>query len=401
MSSISTSGGIPIVRSDSQQEELTPLSAVRRLQHQPRIVKVLGFLGLFVAVAGLDFTLDPNLSLFVLYLIPTLYAVWFLGTRWGYASCLVSAFVWVVDEWGGSLFHSYPLISYWNLAGKLVVLMVIVAIVSTLKGALEEEYEFERRRVQREYEIGREVQKHLLPSQPPAYPRLDLGFFYQPAQVVGGDYYDFIPLGSGRMGLAVGDASGKGLGSALLMASLQGLVRTSLAVREGDLARFVNEMNYSLHELTDSERFATLFFALVDLPNQTLQYVNAGHNPPLLFRMGNPSVPGGSAPERLDGGGPPVGVFPQSQYRSDQVLLRDGDVLVAYTDGVIEAQNPQQEEFGEDRLRHIVHRSLPLTAAQICERVQEGLRVFMVENPQSDDITLVVMKVKPESAAPE
>ena len=88
------------MRSDSQQEELTPLSIVRRLQHQPRIIKVLGFLGLFAVVARLDLALDPNLSLFALYLIPTLYAAWFLGIRWGYASCFASAVVWVIDDWG-------------------------------------------------------------------------------------------------------------------------------------------------------------------------------------------------------------------------------------------------------------------------------------------------------------
>jgi serine phosphatase RsbU (regulator of sigma subunit) len=397
MSSIFAGVGTAVMRFRSDREAFLPLIAVRRLQHQPLTVKVLGFLGLFVLAAGLDLVLDPTLSLFILYLVPTLYAAWFLGTRWGYTSCLASALVWTVDDWGGSVFYRHPLISYWNLTEKFIVLMIIVAIVSTLKGALEEEYESERRRVQREFEIAREVQMHLLPSHTPAHPRLDLGFFYQPAQVVGGDYYDLIPFGSGHMGLAVGDVSGKGLASALLMASLQGLVRTSLAIREGEVARVVTEMNLSLHELTDSARFATLFFALVDLSSQTLQYVNAGHNPPLLFRNASSSAPSLSMPEKLACGGPPVGIFPQSQYRSGHILLHDGDVLVAFTDGVIEAQNPQQEEFGEDRLRNIVHASLSLTAAQICERIREPLQAFVAESPQSDDITLVVMKVKPES----
>ena len=191
-----------------------------------------------------------------------------------------------MDDWGGAVFYSHPLISYWNLIGKLVVLMAIVSIVSTLKGALEEEYESQRRWVRRELEIAREVQMRLLPSHPPVHPHLDLHFFYQPAQVVGGDYYDFIPLVSGRMGIAAGDICGKGLSSALLMASLQGLVRTSLTANEAEVARFVTEINRSLHELTDSYRYATLFVALVDVPNQKLQYVNAGHHPPLLFRNG-------------------------------------------------------------------------------------------------------------------
>ncbi len=291
--------------SRSDPGESRSLTAVKRLQQESQFVKALGFLSLFVLVAGLDFFLDSNLSLFALYLIPTLYAAWFLGTWWGHASCLGSAIVWAVDDWGGAVYYSHPLISYWNLLGKLIVLMAIVAIVNTLKSALEDEYESERRLVQRELEIAREVQMHLLPSQPPVHPCLDLGFYYRPAQVVGGDYYDFIPLMSGRMGITVGDICGKGLSSALLMASLQGLVRTRLSVREIEIAPFVTEINHSLQELTDSYRYATLFFALVDVSNQKLQYVNAGHNPPLLFRNGDLSGSSLSVPEKLEGGGPP------------------------------------------------------------------------------------------------
>ena len=222
------------------------------------------------------------------------------------------------------------------------MLVVIVTIVNALKSALEDEHEAERRGVQREFEIASEVQMRLLPSQAPDYPRLDFGFFYQPAREVGGDYYDFIPFSPERMGLAVGDASGKGLSSALLMASLQGLVRTNLAVRQGEVARFVTELNHSVYKLTASERYATLFFATVDVSSQTLHYVDAGHNPPLLFRGGTAAALGQSTAESLEGGGPPVGIFAQSQYRSETVLLHDGDVLVAYTDGVVEALSPNK-----------------------------------------------------------
>jgi sigma-B regulation protein RsbU (phosphoserine phosphatase) len=278
------------------------------------------------------------------------------------------------------------------------VLTVIVAMVTALKGALESGYEAERRGVQREFEIAYEVQMRLLPSQAPDYPRLDLGFFYRPAREVGGDYYDFISFSPERMGLAVGDASGKGLSSALLMASLQGLVRTNLAVRQGDVARLVTELNGSMYELTASNRFATLFFAVVDVSDQSLHYVNAGHNPPLLFRNGDSPEHGPGMAESLECGGPPVGILPRSQYRSERLLLHDGDVLVAYTDGVVEALNPQQEEFGEERLSEIARSSLSLGAAQICQRIAQRLQEFVAGSPQWDDITLVVMKVKPGQA---
>ncbi len=389
------SASAPVMQSAGMRKRTAPLNALRRLQRQPPAVHTLICLGLFVLVAWLDFILDRDLSLFALYLIPTLYAAWFLGIRWGYLSCLASAAVWAIDDWGGAVFYQHASVPYWNVAGRLIVLAVIVAIVSALKSALEDEYETERRGVQREFEIAREVQSQLLPSEPPDYPRLDFGFFYQPAREVGGDYYDFIPFSPEYVGLAVGDVCGKGLASALLMASLQGLVRTNLAVRQGDVARFVTQLNDSMYKLTPSNRYATFFFAVVDASGQALHYVNAGHDPPLLFRNGASPAHGPSGIESLASGGPPVGVFAGSQYRSEHVLLHDGDILVAYTDGVVEALNPQQEEFGEERLSDTVRSSFSLGAAEICGRIGSRLQAFAAGNPQWDDIALVVMKVKP------
>jgi sigma-B regulation protein RsbU (phosphoserine phosphatase) len=277
----------------------------------------------------------------------------------------------------------------------------IVALINAMKGALEDKYEYEAtlRGAQREFEFASEVQIHLLPSQPPDYPRLDFGFCYQSAREVGGDYYDFIPFSPEQVAFAVGDVSGKGLSSSLLMASLQGLVRTNLAVRHGEVARCVTELNDSFYKLTANHRYATLFVAVVDVSNQTLHYVNAGQNSPLLFRNGTSPTHGLGTTESLDCGGPPVGILARSQYRSEHVLLHDGDVLVAYTDGVVEALNAQQEEFGEECLSDIVRSSFSLSAAEICKRISERLQAFVGESPQYDDITLVVMKVKPEPSA--
>jgi serine phosphatase RsbU (regulator of sigma subunit) len=368
----------------------TVSSALQRLQRQPRGVQVLGFLTLFVVIAWLDFVVDRDLSLFALYLIPTLYSSWLMGIRWGYASCIASAAVWAIDDWGGSVFYHYALIPYWNVAERFIVLVAIVAIVNALKEALQDGYEAERRSVQRELEIAFEVQSRLLPSQAPNYVGLDFGFFYRPAREVGGDYYDFIPLDKERLGFTVGDVSGKGLPSALLMASLQGLVRTNLAVRQGDLSPFVREVNHSMYKLTASNRFATLFIAVIDASSKALDYVNAGHNPPLLFRMG------AYAAENLEGGGLPVGLLADSQYQAGHLQLHLGDVLVAYTDGVVEAFNDQEEEFGEERLKDVVRSSTSLTAAGICGQVAERLKAYVSDTPQWDDISLIVMRVKPQ-----
>jgi hypothetical protein len=300
------------------------LKTLRHWQRQPRTVQALAFVGLFVLIASLDFVLDRDLSLFALYLIPTLYAAWFLGIRWGYVTCLASAAVWAIDDWGGAAFYHHALIPYWNIAERLIAMAAIVAMLDALKRALEDKFEHEaaRRVTQKEFETAREVQARLLPSHAPDYPRLDLSFFYQSVHEVGGDYYDFIPFSPDQIGLAVGDVSGKGLFSSLLMASLQGLVRTNLAARQGEVIQFVTELNESFFRLTSSDRYATLFFAIVDVSDQTLHYVNAGHNPPLLFRNGT-SPPGLGTTQTLECGGPPVGIMARSQYRSEHVVLKE------------------------------------------------------------------------------
>ena len=365
-------------------------------QRQPRVVHALGFVVLFILTASLDLILDRDLSLFALYLVPTLYAGWYLGALWGYASCLASAVVWFTEDWGLAVLYHHPLIPYWNVAGKLIVLLGIVAMVNALKKALEGkfEYEAERRTAQKEIEIASDVQLRLLPSEVPDYRQVEFGFFYQPAREVGGDYYDFIPLNQDQVGVAVGDVSGKGLFSSLLMASLQGLVRTNLAIRQGEVAQSVTELNGSFYKLTSSNRYATLFFAVVDVSKMTLQYVNAGQNSPLLFRGELSLARGLQMISKLQCGGPPVGILELSQYQSELVHIYEGDVLVAFTDGVVEALNHQQEEFGEQRLSDVVSLSISFTAGDICNRISEELRTFVADSAQWDDITLVVMKVR-------
>jgi len=372
-------------------------NALKRLQKQSTATRIAVFLGLFGFTASLDLVVDHDLSLFALYLIPTLYAAWYLGTTWAYASTLAGGVVWFIDDWPGWHSYHYALVPYGNLAGRLAVLVIIVVIVSALKNALEDQYEAERRVVVRELEIASEVQKRLLPSQPPDIAGLDVGFLYRPARQLSGDYYDFLPLSSERIAITIGDVSGKGLPGALLMASLQSLVRTDLAVRESELRSFAKKLSKRLYEETAQERYVTFFFAVLDTSSLALHYVNAGHNPPLFFRKWTLSRRKSNA-EMLDKGGPPLGLFPESEYLSGRVSLQEGDVLVVYTDGVLDAVNTEQEQFGEERLRETVRTSLSLSASEICHRIAERMDAFSAGSPQWDDVTLVVVKVKSEVA---
>lgn len=369
-------------------------NALGRLQKQPRVIRVAVFVLLFTLTAWLDLSVDRSLSLFALYLIPTLYSTWYLGPSWAYGSCLASGVVWFVDDWPGWHSYHHMLVPYGNLAGRLLVLTILVAIVNALKDALEDQFKAERKVVVREMEIASEVQRRLLPSQPPNYARLDLGFIYRPARELGGDYYDFIPISSERVAIAVGDVSGKGLPSALLMASLQSVVRTNLAMRERKLARFAAELSELLYEQTADDRYATLFLATVDTSSMDLYYVNAGQNAPLLFHNSTPQGRDEVGLE-FDKGGPPLGIFAGSRYDCGKTTLKEGDVLVLYTDGVVDAANAQQEQFGEERFHDIIRSSLSLSATEICQRVVDEIHVFTGDTSQWDDITLAVVKVRP------
>ena len=137
MGSISKGAGGSVKQFAHGWKGMSSLEAVQTLQRQPRVVQVLEFLCLFGLIAGLDHVIDHDLSLFALYLIPTLYAAWFLGIRWGYVSCLASGVVWAIEDWGDAVFYHYPLIPYWNVAGRLIVLTFIVAMVSAMRGRLK------------------------------------------------------------------------------------------------------------------------------------------------------------------------------------------------------------------------------------------------------------------------
>jgi len=394
MNWISSSVG-PAVEQFAGVIRLDLSNALGGLQQQSRATRIAIFVLLFGLTAWLDLVVDHNLSLFPVYLIPTLYSAWYLGSRWAYASCLAGGVVWFVNDRPGWYSYHYTLIPYGNLTGRLLVLAVIAAIVNSLKDAFEDQYNAQRRLILKEMEVASEVQRRLLPSKPPDYPGLDLGFVYQPARQLSGDYYDFISLSSHSSAIAIGDVSGKGLPSALLMASLQSLVRTNLAMREGKLSRFATELSECLYEQTADERYATLFLAVVDMRSMLLSYVNAGHNPPLFFRKWTLSKQQ-SASDVLAKGGPPLGMFHRSQYQCGQILLQEGDVLVLYTDGITDAVNRELAQFGDERLRESVGESLSLSAAEICQRIREHLQTFTGATPQWDDITLAVMKVKPE-----
>jgi sigma-B regulation protein RsbU (phosphoserine phosphatase) len=245
----------------------------------------------------------------------------------------------------------------------------------------------QRERLNRELEIAREVQEYLFPQRLPAVPGLDYCGDCRPAREVGGDYYDFLELPGGKLGIAVGDVSGKGVGAALMMASLEASLRALASVVQ-DPADLMGRVNTFVCQASSASRYATLFYAEYDPATRHMSYVNAGHNPPIVVRNGV----GACEVLRLEDGGSVIGLFPQ-KYQLGVFTHEPGDLIVLFTDGVSESMNIRDEEWGEERLIELAKTCHGLPALEGTKRILASAQAFAAGAPQHDDMTLVVLRV--------
>jgi len=247
--------------------------------------------------------------------------------------------------------------------------------------------------MKRDLEIARDIQTWLLPSTPPAVPGLAIAFATRPANTVAGDYYDVFARptavpGETRFLLAVADVAGKSIPAALLMATFQASLKTLSAI-PCSLVELVSGMNkYASTNSQGGLRFTTAFLAEFDPVSRTLTYVNAGHNTPILRRN-----TGGV--DRLTVGGLPLGILAGAGYESASVVLQPGDWLAIYTDGVVEAMNQRDEEYGEQRLVQVLHAGATSDPDQLLRRLMSDVDAFVGPTPQHDDITCLLVKVLP------
>jgi sigma-B regulation protein RsbU (phosphoserine phosphatase) len=205
---------------------------------------------------------------------------------------------------------------------------------------------------------------------------------------VGGDYYDFLALPRGQLGIAIGDVSGKGIAAALMMASLQASLRSEATRAPENLAAAVGNINRLVYEASSSNRYATFFYGQYGPAEGSFDYVNAGHNAPMLFHRGA----GDDTLVRLEPGGTVVGLLEDAQYVQGRVQLRPGDVLVAFTDGISEAMNLDDEEWGEERLLEAIQSARGASAEELLKHLFEAASRFAGAAPQHDDMTLVVVR---------
>lgn len=246
-----------------------------------------------------------------------------------------------------------------------------------------------KERANRELELAREVQERLFPQDLPNVKGLEYYGACRPALGVGGDYYDFFELDGGHFGFAIGDVSGKGIGAALMMASLQASLRGQALHYSDNLAELMSNVNRLVYETSTTNRYATFFYAQYDPATRALKYVNAGHNAPFLLRTGK------EEPELLEVGGPVVGMLPPMlvNYEQGEIVLELGDMISSFTDGISEAMNPAEEEWGEDEVLKELIKLRDLPTKEIQDRVVEAADKFADGAKQHDDMTMIVLKV--------
>lgn len=260
-----------------------------------------------------------------------------------------------------------------RLLGGLLVLVILILETA------------DRVVMKRDLEIAREIQHWLVPNEAPKVPGLDIAFVTRPANTVAGDYYDVIPRGNdGRQLLVIADVAGKSMPAALLMATFQASLKT-LSATSPDLVELVCGLNrYASDHSIRGSRFTTAFLAEFDPATRGLTFVNAGHNPPVRIR--------GLEVEQLKTGGVPLGILKDANYEAGRTALQPGDVLVIYTDGVVEAENVAGQEFGDDHMLAAVRAVPGGSAQQIMQQLMAQIELFVGTAPQHDDITCMIVR---------
>ena len=249
----------------------------------------------------------------------------------------------------------------------------------------------------REVTLAGRVQARMLPQSAPALAGLEFAAISTAARTVGGDYYDCFSIAEGLLAVSIADVSGKGISAGLLMANLQGRLQSRAPLHLAQACSLVADLNQALCSTMDEARFISLFYGTYDETSRVLTFANAGHPPPFLLSSApsnacEPVWPEGPMVKRLAAGGPVLGLLPKASFQQESTKLAVGDVLLLFSDGVSEAMNALDEEFGEVRLQELLVRNAHESAQELVERVLAAIHDFTGQTPWHDDLTLMVLR---------
>jgi serine phosphatase RsbU (regulator of sigma subunit) len=338
--------------------------------------------GAVCAVAYADH-LVVSVSLVYLYLLPVVLGAIFLRKEISYSLIVVCV-----------LFHDYysprnidpGLRIFHNLSAMLCFAFVVYVIQRYMeqREALAKTVQRQRDDLLKDVELAAQVQRLFLPSDTPSIAGLEIAGMMVPARGVGGDYYDYIPIGTHAIQIIIADVAGKGVPAALLMSATAAAMRLE-ANDDRSMLEQVERLNTGIHSVSDGERYVTLLVAELDALKRTLRYVNCGHNPALLFRAKTGTL------TRMNSSCPPIGLSPEETCEQIMEDLMTGDVLVFYTDGVTEAENSLEEEFGMEGLSATVRSGSSLSAEDLMTNIYNAAADFCGDD-FNDDVTILVVK---------
>jgi len=346
--------------------------------------------GSIAAVAYAD-SIVASVSLGYLYILPLGIGAMFLRRRISYG--LIAVCVFLHDLFGPAYPSPEARITH-NLtavAGFTFVVYVIQRYVKQ-RELLDRTVRQQRDQLLHDIELAAQVQRMFLPNQPASIKGLEIIGMMRPARGVGGDYYDYMPIDDHTIQVVIADVAGKGVPAALLMSATAAAVQME-AREKRNMLEVVDRLNNGIHSVSDGSHYVTLLLAEIDARNRSLRYVNCGHNPALLFRAATRDV------ISLDSSCSPVGMFESVACEVNRADLASGDILVLYTDGVTEAENPREEEFGVDRLSDLIRRGCSLSAEELADKIFQSAKDFCQGVAFNDDATVLIVKCNFDDAS--
>jgi sigma-B regulation protein RsbU (phosphoserine phosphatase) len=339
-------------------------------------------LGAISAVAYADHHVVA-VSLVYLYILPLAVGAIFLRREISYSLIVICI---LLHDYYSPRAVNVEIRIFHNLSAMLCFAFVVYVIQRYIeqREALAKTIQQQRDDLLKDLELAGQVQRLFLPVGKPAIAGLEVAGMMQPAKVVGGDYYDYIPIDAHKIQLVIADVAGKGVPAALLMSATAAAMQLE-ANRDRNMLGQVERLNAGIHAMSDEERYVTLLVAEIDTEQRMMRYVNCGHNPALLFRANTSTV------TRLNASCPPIGLSPEEICELASTELMPGDMVVFYTDGVTEAANRLGEEFGLERLSEVVRRGSSLSAGELMSDIYNSTAAFCGEN-FNDDVTILVVK---------
>jgi serine phosphatase RsbU (regulator of sigma subunit) len=328
---------------------------------------------LLLLIGYLDFVTGIEVSISIFYLLPVALCSWFINKWSGFITAIFSSVILYLSDFLLSRSFSHLIIPIWNAFVMLGFFLLIAYILSAFRDSID-----------KENTLALNIQRNLLPRKLPDIPGYKIAATWKPTKVVSGDHYDIITVNKNLYGICIADASGHGVPAALLMSNLQSAFRiiTTNTVLTKDVC---TQLNKFYVENMEQGKFISFFFGILDTEKKTFFYSNAGHPPPLIIRHNQVVI-------SLESGGLLLGIDSRSEYQEGKVELNTGDVILLYTDGIIEAKNSWGELFGEERLINTCRRVLNSSAFDISQEILTSVSKFS-NGKNEDDLTLFVISI--------